>query len=96
MSPDQWITLVGAVAAVCTTVAFVPQIVRVRRQGGRAWKDVSDGGIDPTRGYFVRLPSGRRIDVFFYDGPISLAVAINGAPRHTRSNNSRRVTRECG
>jgi 5'-nucleotidase len=35
MSPDQWITVVGAVAAVCTTVAFVPQIVRVRRQGGR-------------------------------------------------------------
>jgi len=35
MSPDRWIAVVGAVAAVCTTVAFVPQIVRVRRQGGR-------------------------------------------------------------
>jgi 5'-nucleotidase len=35
MSGDPWITVVGAVAAVCTTVAFVPQIVRIRRQGGR-------------------------------------------------------------
>jgi MtN3 and saliva related transmembrane protein len=25
---------VGGVAAVCTTVAFVPQIVKIRRQGG--------------------------------------------------------------
>jgi 5'(3')-deoxyribonucleotidase/uncharacterized protein with PQ loop repeat len=35
MSSDQWITVVGTVAAFCTTVAFVPQIVRVYRQGGR-------------------------------------------------------------
>lgn len=35
MSSDQWIAAVGTVAAVCTTVAFVPQIVSVRRQGGR-------------------------------------------------------------
>jgi 5'(3')-deoxyribonucleotidase/uncharacterized protein with PQ loop repeat len=35
MFSDPWITTFGAVAAVCTTVAFVPQIVRVRRQGGR-------------------------------------------------------------
>jgi 5'(3')-deoxyribonucleotidase/uncharacterized protein with PQ loop repeat len=35
MSPDRWITVVGGVAAVCSTAAFIPQIVRVRRQGGR-------------------------------------------------------------
>jgi 5'-nucleotidase len=35
MGPDRWIAVVGAVAAASTTVAFVPQIVRVRRQGGR-------------------------------------------------------------
>jgi len=34
MSLESWITVVGTVAALCTTVAFVPQIVRVRRQGG--------------------------------------------------------------
>src|SRR5262245_35440450 len=35
MSSEQWIAVVGTVAAVCTTLAFVPQIVRVVRQGGR-------------------------------------------------------------
>lgn len=29
------IALIGTVAAVCTTVAFIPQIVKIRRQGGR-------------------------------------------------------------
>jgi 5'(3')-deoxyribonucleotidase/uncharacterized protein with PQ loop repeat len=35
MSLDRWITFLGTVAALCTTLAFVPQILRVRRQGGR-------------------------------------------------------------
>lgn len=35
MSSEHWIAGVGTLAALCTTVAFVPQIVRVRRQGGR-------------------------------------------------------------
>jgi 5'(3')-deoxyribonucleotidase/uncharacterized protein with PQ loop repeat len=35
MSLDRWITFLGMVAALCTTLAFVPQILRVRRQGGR-------------------------------------------------------------
>ena len=26
--------VVGAIAAICTTVAFVPQILKIRRQGG--------------------------------------------------------------
>lgn len=34
------------------------------------------GRIDPTRSYLCRLPSGRRINIFFYDGPISQAVAF--------------------
>ena len=32
--------------------------------------------IDPTQAYEVRLPSGRKIALFFYDGPISRAVAF--------------------
>lgn len=34
------------------------------------------GGLDPTRPYRVQLPSGRSIAVFFYDGPVSRAVAF--------------------
>ena len=31
LGPDGWATLVGSIAAVCTTGAFVPQVVRVWR-----------------------------------------------------------------
>jgi alpha-amylase/alpha-mannosidase (GH57 family) len=34
------------------------------------------GGIDPTTPYRCELPSGRSIAIFFYDGPISRAVAF--------------------
>ncbi len=43
MSLDQWITFVGTVAVLCTTVAFVPQILRVRRQGRRTGRAASPG-----------------------------------------------------
>jgi alpha-amylase/alpha-mannosidase (GH57 family) len=58
------------------TILAPRQAKRVRRQGGRSWKDVSGDRIDPSRAYQVRLPSKRTIAVFFYDGPISQAVAF--------------------
>jgi len=36
----------------------------------------NNGAIDPTRPYRCKLPSGRSIAIFFYDGPISRAVAF--------------------
>jgi alpha-amylase/alpha-mannosidase (GH57 family) len=36
----------------------------------------SHGAVDPTMPYLCRLPSGRSIAIFFYDGPISRAVAF--------------------
>ena len=45
------------------------------------WMDVSGGRVDPTRPYLCRLPSGREIVLFFYDGPISQAVAFEGLLR---------------
>src|ERR1019366_2433482 len=41
-------------------------------------KDLDNSSIDPTMIYRVPLPSGKTIDVFFYDGPISRAVAFEG------------------
>ncbi len=35
----------------------------------------TDSGIDPTRPYYVSLKDGKKIAIFFYDGPISRAVA---------------------
>jgi hypothetical protein len=58
------------------TVLAPRQAGRVRKVGGRSWKDVSGGRIDPSRAYLAKLPSGKRINLFFYDGPISQAVAF--------------------
>jgi alpha-amylase/alpha-mannosidase (GH57 family) len=51
---------------------------KVRHIGGRRWQDQSGGRIDPTRAYEQRLPSGQKIALFFYDGPVSRAVAFEG------------------
>src|SRR5205085_11821432 len=40
------------------------------------WRDVNGAQIDPTRGYLLRLPSGRSITLFFYDAPVAKAVAF--------------------
>ncbi len=61
------------------TVLAPRQAARVRRIGGGAhWKDVSGGRVDPSMPYLVKLTGGRSIAVFFYDGPISQAVAFEG------------------
>ncbi|MEQ8768435.1 MAG: DUF3536 domain-containing protein [Planctomycetota bacterium] len=57
------------------TIAAPRQAKQVRPPGGE-WLDVSDSRIDPTRPYVQHLPSGRSIVIFFYDGPISQAVAF--------------------
>jgi 5'(3')-deoxyribonucleotidase/uncharacterized protein with PQ loop repeat len=35
MSLEQWVAIIGTVAALCTTLAFVPQILKTWRTGGR-------------------------------------------------------------
>jgi alpha-amylase/alpha-mannosidase (GH57 family) len=60
------------------TILAPHQADRVRPIGGRVWHDVSGSRIDPTQAYEQRLPSGRKIALFFYDGPIARAVAFEG------------------
>lgn len=53
------------------------QAARMRSLEGNAeWQDVNGAKIDPTRPYLVKLPEGRSIVVFFYDAPVSQAVAF--------------------
>jgi alpha-amylase/alpha-mannosidase (GH57 family) len=54
------------------------QARRARRLGDRRWRDVSGEKIDPKLPYLCRLPSGRTITLFFYDGPISRDLAFGG------------------
>lgn len=60
------------------TILAPRQAKRVRGKQSTRFHDVSGGKIDPARAYIVRLPSKKRINVFFYDGPISQAVAFEG------------------
>lgn len=60
------------------TILAPHQAGQERRTGSTRWKNVEGGRIDPTRAYACRLPSGRTINLFFYDGPISRAVAFEG------------------
>ena len=52
------------------------QASRIREIGKRSWKDVNGGQIDPARGYLIKLPAGRSITAFFYDAPVSQAIAF--------------------
>jgi alpha-amylase/alpha-mannosidase (GH57 family) len=59
------------------TILAPQQARQVRLLHGRAiWRNVEGGKIDPTRAYLCRLPSRKSISLFFYDGPISRAVAF--------------------
>lgn len=58
------------------TVLSPYQASRVKLAGQLEWQDASAGRIDPTRPYIQRLPSGRTIALFFYDGIVSRAVAF--------------------
>lgn len=58
------------------TILAPHQASKVRPIGGRAWRDVSGGRVDPSMAYRVQLPAHRHLNVFFYDGPISRAVAF--------------------
>ena len=60
------------------TILAAAQARSARRLGGTRWRDVSDGSIDPSMPYRLTLGSGRSIALFFYDGPISRAVAFEG------------------
>ena len=67
-----------AAHGICFTILAPRQATRTRKRRARTWHDTSAANVDPKQPYEVRLSSGRRICVFFYDGPVSQAVAFEG------------------
>ncbi|MBU1998434.1 MAG: DUF3536 domain-containing protein [Candidatus Omnitrophota bacterium] len=59
------------------TILAPHQAKRIRKTGGEDWLDVSPAKINSRLAYLCRLPSGRSINLFFYDGPISQEVAFS-------------------
>jgi len=58
------------------TILAPRQARRVKEIGTEEWRDVSGGRVDPTMAYLCCLPSGRSINLFFYDGLISVDIAF--------------------
>lgn len=73
------------------TILSPRQAARVRPPNRKQWTGVVDGKIDPTRAYRLQLPSGRHVAIFFYDGPISHAVAFENL-LHNGEAFARRLT----
>lgn len=65
-----------AACDVAFTILAPRQAKRYRKIAHTCWTETSTAGIDPTRAYLCRLPSGRSINLFFYDGPVSQGVAF--------------------
>lgn len=65
-----------AASGIRFTILSPYQAAQIRPVGSRAWRDVRGGRVDPSTAYRVRLNQGRSIAVFFYDGPISRAIAF--------------------
>jgi alpha-amylase/alpha-mannosidase (GH57 family) len=61
------------------TVLAPHQCRRIRPlKDGANWTDTPNATVDTTRPYLVRFESGVSIAVFFYNGPISRAIAFEG------------------
>lgn len=58
------------------TILSPHQAAKIRRIGTRHWRRVPGNIIDPSMAYQINLPSGRKLAVFFYDGPVSHAIAF--------------------
>ncbi len=63
-------------AGIRYTILAPDQAAATRNPENSNWVDVRGGRVDTTRPYRVELPSGKEFAVFFYDGPLSRAVAF--------------------
>ena len=66
------------------TILAPRQCKSVRHESSDDWHEVH-GGVDSRRAYRCPLPSGRSIDLFFYNGDVSKAVAFEGLLNDGRS-----------
>ncbi len=60
------------------TILAPHQARRIRRIGATGWQDLEGDEIDTKMPYEVVLPSGRKMALFFYDGPTARSVAFEG------------------
>lgn len=59
------------------TVLAPRQAKAIRKVGDENWSQLGHAAIDPRRPYLCKLPSGKTIALFFYDGQVAQDVAFN-------------------
>ena len=60
------------------TILAPRQAKHIRKLDGNDWIDVNNETIDTKNVYLCHLPSGKNINIFFYDGSISSGIAFGG------------------
>lgn len=60
------------------TVLAPRQGKAIRKKGSPHWHQLGHATIDPRRPYEYKLPSGKSIALFFYDGNVSQSIAFEG------------------
>jgi MtN3 and saliva related transmembrane protein len=96
MAIDDVTALIGGAAAVCTTVSFVPQLVKIRRQGGR---DLSYGmlllylvGLALWLVYGLRIQAAEVIAANVVGGSLVVAaIAMKRRAQHAGGEGGRRA-----
>ena len=67
-----------AAHGVSYTILAPRQAKAFKRLNTEGWQDVVNENIDTRRPYLCKLPSGKTINLFFYNGNISQGVAFEG------------------
>jgi len=80
MAIENMTRLIGTAAAVCTTLSFVPQLVKIRRQGGRDLSDSMLGlyllGLALWLAYGVRIQAAEVIGANIVGGALVIAAVV--------------------
>ena len=80
MAVDNVTMLVGVAAAICTSLSFVPQLVKIRRQGGRDLSDSMLGlyllGLTLWLAYGVRIKAAEVIGANVVAGTLVIAAVV--------------------
>lgn len=59
------------------TILAPRQAKAFRNVGDTDWNQLDHAAVDPRKGYWCNLPSGKKIALFFYDGRVAQDVAFN-------------------
>ena len=60
------------------TILAPRQAKAIQKVGEEKWTDVDESTVNTRKAYLCKLPSGKTIYLFFYEGNISQGIAFNG------------------